>query len=65
MINSSDSQNNYIGKWVYKHILLSPFETIYNEWIKVPPYIIDINDKLVINPYKSFFKEILDSCMSE
>jgi hypothetical protein len=65
MINSCDSQNNYIGTWVYKNVELSTFEQIYREWINIPPYTYDNIGRLIPNPYRRFYKEILDSCMVE
>lgn len=65
IINKTDSQDNYIGKWVCKNEEVSIFEHLYNEWNNLPPYIAQVGNTLIENPEKAFFKEILNSCTSE
>ena len=62
IINELDSQDNYIGKWIDKNIELSNFENLYNEWKNISPYLGCINNNMIPNPHKQFFKEILLSC---
>ena len=61
LINSLDSQNNFIGKWIYINEPNTIFEELYTEWIKIPPYIL-ISNQLYPNPEKKNFWNILISC---
>ena len=59
--NELDSQDNYIGRWIDKNIEKTDFEQLYDEWDNIPPYIGCINDYMIPNPNKQFFKDILIS----
>jgi hypothetical protein len=59
IVNSKDSQENYIGYWVDKDSSYSDFEHVYNEWNEKSPYVYNSMDILVPNPEKQFFKDIL------
>lgn len=61
IINELDSQDNYIGTWIDKNIEKTDFEQLYDEWDNIPPYLGCINDYMIPNPHKQFFKEILIS----
>jgi hypothetical protein len=66
IINSKDSQCNYIGYWTQKDLPVSTFEMHYAECKKIFPCEYDeASDRTIERDEYRFYKEILDSIPSE
>ena len=64
LTNNRDSQENYIGIWTKCSSPLSDFEILITEWKNVPYQIYD-NNAIMINPYKIYLTDVIDSMPDE
>jgi hypothetical protein len=65
MINSEDSEGNYLGHWVDRGEVRSEFEKFYEEWDEICPLEYDLDNNLVNSRSKSYYKEILNTFPEE
>ena len=66
MINSKDSQQNYLGYWVKKDTPYSLFEQRYREYTQMPPAEYDIDlDQVVESDESKLWKDLLDHIPTE
>jgi len=54
IINQSNSESSFIGRWVPRNQPLSVFETTYRNWITTPIYVTDPSGSIVFNPQRDF-----------
>lgn len=65
LLNKKDSQDNYIGLWVYKNEIKSDFEIFYEYYDSIPIQVQDIYGQIFDNYEKIHTKKLLDNYPKE
>ncbi len=61
IINSKNSQDSYIGFWVFRKVPLTQFEKMYNHWVSTPYQSYNAFYNIIVdNPEKEYLKHIMD-----